>query len=327
MPPRRKLEDTLAALATVRDQPNSAESLAALRAALASRGSFAVAKAAKLAGELELTALGADLVAAFDRLFPEGADADKGCTAKAAIAESLYQLGHDAAGVFLRGIRHVQMEPVYGGHVDTAVDLRSASAFGLVRIGYRDAIVELGDRLADREPPVRISAARALAYRGGHDGVPLLRLRVLAGDEPEVIGECLTALLRLSGLGALPFAARVLASRNDQVAEAAALALGASRLEEAFPDLREWVERVTSPVLRRAGLVAIATLRRDAALDYLFGLVADAPQVTAAQAVEALGLYKGEQTIEIRLREAAAGRRERTIREAVRRTVGDAPHT
>src|SRR6185503_3894903 len=115
----------------------------------------------------------------------------------------------------------------------------------------------------------------------------------------------------LAGAGAVPFAVRFLEHEDDAVAEAAALALGASRLEEAFADLRAWVERVITPVLRRAGLVALATLRRDAALDYLFELAADAPPVTAAQAVEALSLYKGDAAIEQRLRAAVSGRRER----------------
>lgn len=320
MPARRTLEDLLARLAKVRDEPESAQSLDALRAALASRSPAVVAKAARLAGELELAALAADLVAAFERILGRG-PADPGCTAKTAVADALYRLGHDAPGVFLRGIRHVQMEPVFGGRVDTAVDLRGACALGLVRIGYRDSLLELADLLADREPPARISAARALAYRGGDDAVPLLRLRVLAGDEPAVIGECLAALLRLSGRGALPFAAGFLDSGHEEVAEAAALALGASRLEEAFADLRDWAERVARPVLRRAGLVALATLRRDAALEYLFGLVEKAEPATAAQAVEALGMYKGEQAIEDRMRDAAAGRRERPVRDALRRAL------
>ena len=321
---RRTLDDVFANLNKVREAPHSEESLDALRAALGSQSSFAAAKAAKLAGELELGVLGPDLVAAFDRFLAGGID-DPGCAAKAAIAEALYRLGHDGAmGVFLRGMRHVQMEPVFGGRVDTAVDLRGACAFGLVRIGYRDILPELADLLADREPPVRISAARALAYRGGADGVPLLRLRVLAGDQPEVLGECLGALLRLSGGGAVPFAVRFLDDANDEVAEAAALALGASRLEEVFADLREWIERELKPVRRRAGLVALATLRRDAALDYLFGLVEEGPPGTAAQAVEALGVYKGEQALEERLRRAAAGRRERPVKDALRRALGEA---
>jgi hypothetical protein len=141
---RRTLEDVLARLATVREDPESAASLEALRAALAGRSGAAVAKAARLVGELELAVLATDLVTAFERILGGGC-ADPGCTAKTAIADALYRLGHDAAGVFLRGIRHVQMEPVFGGRVDTAVDLRGACALGLVRIGYRDALLELAD--------------------------------------------------------------------------------------------------------------------------------------------------------------------------------------
>jgi HEAT repeat protein len=320
--PRRTLEDVLASLAKARDQPDSPESLAVLRGALTSRNAFAVAKAARLVGELELTALGAELVAAFERIIGDDGD-DPGCTAKAAIADALYRLGHDAAGVFLRGIRHVQMEPVFGGRVDAAIDLRGACALGLVRIGYRNVLLELADLLADREPSARIAAARALAYRGGDDAVPLLRLRVLAGDEPSVVGECLAALLRLSPRHSLPFAASFLDSRNHEVAEAAALALGASRLEDAFPLLRQWVERVASRVLRRAGFVALATLRRDAALDYLFGVVEKAASSTAALAVEALGIYKGELALEDRLRQAAAGREEPALHDALARALGE----
>jgi HEAT repeat protein len=323
VPPRRKLDDVFANLNKVREAPRSAESLSALQAALASPSSFAAAKAAHLAAELELGALGPDLVAAFDRFLAGDAD-DPGCTAKAATAEALYRLGHEgSAGVFLRGIRHVQMEPVFGGRVDTAVDLRGACAFGLVRIGYRDALVELADLLADPEAPVRISAARALAYRGGADGVPLLRLRVLTGDQPEVMGECLQALLRLSGRGALPFASRFLDSPKQEVAEAAALALGASRLEEAFADLREWVDRTLNATLRRAGLLAIASLRRDAGFEYLFGLVEQGPAGPAAQAIEALGMYKDEPALAERLRQAASGREEAAVRKALRRLQPD----
>ena len=51
--------------------------------------------------------------------------------------EALARLGYDDPSVFLRGLRHIQFEPVYGGRVDTAVDLRGASAFGLVESGGR----------------------------------------------------------------------------------------------------------------------------------------------------------------------------------------------
>ena len=86
MAPRRTLDDVFANLARVRESPRSEESLAALRAALASASSFAAAKAARLASELELADLGPDLIAAYDHFGPDGAE-DPGCTAKAAVAE------------------------------------------------------------------------------------------------------------------------------------------------------------------------------------------------------------------------------------------------
>ena len=43
---------------------------------------------------------------------------------KVAIVEALNALGYEHTPTFLQGIRHVQMEPVYGGRVDTAAVLR-----------------------------------------------------------------------------------------------------------------------------------------------------------------------------------------------------------
>jgi hypothetical protein len=109
--------------------------------------------------------------------------------------------------------------------------------------------VDLADLLADPEPPVGISAARAVAahVRGG--GVPLLHLRALAGDpEPRVVSACLLALLRPDAPGEMRFVASFL-ERDAAAAEAAAIALGESRLAEALAVLRAWLDPA-----RRRGL-------------------------------------------------------------------------
>lgn len=240
---RRKLEDVLAALRQVRDDPTSEASLRELRGALADRRSHAVAKAAALIGELEVADLVSEMLAAFDR-FMAVPGADPGCAAKTGIAEALGRLGYDDPKIFLRGVRHVQWEPVYGGHVDTAAGLRGACGRGLVRMGYRDALTELAHLLADPQAPVRAAAARALADRGLDDATPLLRLRVLAGErEPSVLSECFAALLGLSPAKSLPFVSGFLDAADAEMAEAAALALGGARLPEALPILRSWAER------------------------------------------------------------------------------------
>jgi HEAT repeat protein len=255
----RALEDTLERLHESREQPETPESLAELRRVLRGRYSHAAAKAAEIAGEHELHVLVPDLVAAFDRLMDDPLRTDPGCTAKAAIAEALYRMGAHEGGLFLRGVRHMQMEPVYGGRADTAGPLRGACAFGLVRIGYPDALIEVTELLADPEAPVRQMAAQALAYTESAGAVPLLRLKALIGDEePQVLMECLLALLKIAPAPSMEFVERFLNSPTVEIAEAAALALGSSRFVEAVPVLRGWWERVREPALRRAGLLALA---------------------------------------------------------------------
>jgi hypothetical protein len=316
---RRKLEDVFAALAEARKDPTSAASLAELRQALAGKSPHAAAKAAKIAGGSEVTAVVPELLAAFDRFFEE---ADPGCSAKAAIADALYRIGHDDTAPFLRGIGHVQMEPVFGGRVDTAVDLRGSCALGLSRMGHRDALLYLADLLADPLPPARISAARAIAYRGGEDGAPLLRLRALLGDEePAVVSECLGALLRISPRS-VEFVASFLRARGPEVAEAAALALGESRLAAAFEALRGWSRDVAGTPLERAAFLALASLRREEALDLLLGIVREGSLRSAERAVEALGLYRGDDALRSRVEDAVRSRDERVLREAMEEAFG-----
>lgn len=314
----RALEDALAALQALRDDPGSERTLAALRKALGDKSSHVVAKAAQIAGEFEISALTPDLVAAFDRFMAQPPKADPGCRAKAHIADALYQIGYDDERVFLRGIRHVQLEPVYGGKMDTALELRGACALGLVRMSYPEVLTELADLLADPEAAVRSAAARAIAYSENDQGVPLLRLKVLVGDDdPQVISECLTALLRLAPATSVPFVARLLDAERPAIGELAALALGGSRLPDAFGALRQWWERTTHPEVRRTALLAIAMLKYDQAIDFLLSLIADAPGPTARDAIKALGLYRHDDALRRRVCEVAEKREGADLRAAI----------
>jgi hypothetical protein len=114
------LDATLARLRVLRGAPDTDATLVELREILKNKSSHAVAKAAELSGELSLDALEPDLVAAFGRFMEKPEKTDKGCRAKSAIAEALHQLDHDEADIYLCGVRHVQMEPVWGGKADTA---------------------------------------------------------------------------------------------------------------------------------------------------------------------------------------------------------------
>ncbi|WP_204139766.1 HEAT repeat domain-containing protein [Halomicronema sp. CCY15110] len=89
-----------------------------------------------------------------------------------------------------------------------------------------------------------------------------------------------------------------------------ALVLGESRLPEAFPVLRDWWQRTTHQELRQTGLLAIALLRREEAIQWLLQLLAAAPQREAAGALEALGLYQNDPTLWAQVRSRLASRPE-----------------
>jgi len=311
VPRREKLEEILERLRRVAREPAAPGAAETLREALRHRSPHAVARAARVVGERELGGFESDLVAGFERFMAE-AKKDTGCTAKAAIAEALYRLGADTPELFLRGIRHVQYEAVYGGRTDVATDLRGASALGLVRCGYHDSLNELAPLLADSSASVRIAGARAVAYRGGDDGVPLLRLKALLGDaEPQVTTECLAGLMRLAPGASREFVARWLDDSDALRVESAILALGESRTHEGYEALRSWCERneaVPSPT-RRLVCRGLTLLRRDEAFDYLVERLEHGPVGLAQEIIDELSALRADGALRARV-EAALDRRD-----------------
>ncbi len=315
MPKASALESLLSELRALRDEPGSSQVTESLRRALKSRHAQAVATATGIVGARALSALSVDLVAAFDRFLGDAVRADPGCRAKTAIAKSLDHMEYDDEALFLKGLHHRQAEPVWGGTVDTACELRGTCAMALVRMNYADVLLELAELLVDPEPPVRVAAAQAIAYHGGDQGQPLLRLKVLSGDgDPVVIAECFGALLRLGPTQSLPFVARFLDAVDPATVEAAALALGESRLPEAFGILRRWWETSLQVQARRTALLAIAVLRHQESLDFLLNLIRDGPKGAAEDAVRALALYREEEALRARVLASARARRDLDLR-------------
>jgi HEAT repeat protein len=311
----KALEGALEELSAVRGDPTSTGALATLRKVLAGKSSHAAAAAANLAGEFELQALVPDLVAAFDRLLVQPLRSDPGCAGKAAIANALYRIGAAEIGVYLKGIRHLQLEPVWGGKADTATQLRGTCGLALVRVHYPDYLVELAERLADQEAPVRKMAAQALAYSENPAAVPLLRLKALVGDpDPQVLGEILLALLAIAPAASLAFAAGFLDRPEEDVAETAALALGGSRLKEALALLTAWWERTFDPGLRRSALLAIAMLKHDDAIQYLLTHVAESAPLHAREAIRALAVYRHDPRLRAQLETVVARRHDASLR-------------
>lgn len=316
-------EALLGRVRQARAEPGTEGALRSLREALKSRESRAVAKAAAVAAEQDVSVLRPELDAALRRLLDAAYTADPGCAAKAALCEALDRLGHDDRELFRRASRHVQWEPVWGGQVDAATDLRGAAAMALARVDPQGGLLDLARLLADPEPTARMAAARALAYRGGTDSLALLLLRLHARDpQAPVMGACFEAALRLAPAWSVALVASFLDADPAEVAEEAALALAGSRLPEAFPPLREWCGRAVEPARRRTGLRAMAVLRREESLAFLLEQVRDGSGRAAAEAIEALADLRGDERLVARVREAAAAREESGVKKALREAFG-----
>src|ERR1700722_9525737 len=222
----REIEKKLERLSSLREAERG-DAIAALRKALEDRANVVAAKAAKIAGERELHDLIPDLVRAFDRLFEKPVERDPQCWGKNAIAVTLRDLGYQSAAPFLRGLRHIQMEPVWGGREDTAQVLPAACCAALPQcadLTRDDVLRRLVDALADVSDRVRADAARSIEHMGGADCALLLRLKARMGDkEAHVTGQAFESLLRLERDGALSFVAEFLDSAADEVCGEAAL--------------------------------------------------------------------------------------------------------
>jgi len=308
VPGKRKFEEQLAALDALRQAGPEIRN-PALHKALGHRNNFVVAKAANLVREFNLADSLPQLLTAFDRFFDDPVKSDPQCWAKNAISRALATMEYQEAEVFLRGMGHIQMEPVWGGSSDTAGTLRATCVLALVQcrsLTERDLLTHLIELLADKDKSVRAEVVRAIEQIGSPSAVLLLRLRAILGtDEPEVLGACYGAILRIEGVRAIPWVRRFLASADDTAAEAA-LAIAGTHSPEGFEALRECFATANDPWWRSVLLSAIALSRQDAALEFLLELV-KAESLEAEAAIEALLRSRPLQDVTIRLEKLVAG--------------------
>ena len=289
MPGKKNFDAQLAALDSLREQPDNA-SIAPLRAALKHQNNYIVSKAADQVAQRHLEPLLPDLLTAFERFFEEPAKRDPQCWAKNSISRALAALELQDPAPFLRGIRHVQLEPTWGGTSDTAGTLRGICALALVQcrtVPETNLLRHLIDVLVDSDKSARNDAVRALEQLGSPAAALLLRLRAQTGDdEPELLGACYVAVLSIEGTSALPWASRFLATEGAAGGEAA-LAIAATHSLEAFEILRARWENARDPWFRSVLLSAIALTRQGVATEFLLGMIRS-DSLGADLAVEAL---------------------------------------
>lgn len=302
MPTRPSLDDKLATLRKLRGQSLTPEHHAELRKALGDRSNLVVAAAAELAGEHALVELAKDLEAAFARFLANPLKEDKLCRAKIAVVRALDRMEHQRPDVFETAAAHIQLEPVWGGSEDSAVPLRAAALIALARIEGQGSLVRLVDAMTDPARDVRIAAAQAMGYVGTEAAGLLLRLKARLGDrEPDVLSECLSGLLTVNPRENLAIVAGFLDPEDPARCEAAALALGKSRLPDALDPLKACWPRCFEKGLRQRILLAIAMMRLPAAIDHLVETVTSDSEPDAAAALSALKIHNYDPRLRDRL--------------------------
>jgi len=172
------------------------------------------------------------------------------------------------------------------------------------------ALVEAAKLLADPERAPRIAAMRALVASGNRETAePLLRLRLeIREDDPEALSECMAGLLEINPSDNLEVIAAKMDSSDVGTAEAAALALGSSRVAGAFERLAHRAEKAITSSARGTLMLAIAMLRTDTAWQYLIERIMEGAPGEALAAVDALATFKEQPGLRERVEAAVLDR-------------------
>ena len=290
---RKGLEQKIEALAALRKTADAQSAEAPLRKALADSNGFYVSKAAALVEHFGRQSLALDLAAAFDRFLDrDPVKSDPQCWGKNALIAALHTLGVRSAAPYLRGLRHVQLEPVWGGQADSAGALRGKCALALVdsELTAYQILTALTGLLVDPDKQARLDAVRAVARVAQPESALLLRLKTLTGDEhPDVMRECLLSLMTLAPAASIELVPRYLSPENELLCGDAAEALSLARHPEALEALLAFLRQRIPMTVRRSALLTLAASPLPEAGEYLLTVIAKEPTEAAEAAITALG--------------------------------------
>lgn len=242
-----------------------------------------------------------EMVERFQYLSEDSIRRDPGCHIRAHLAFAFGRLEYGpAAGALRVGLRTVQVEPVGGKPFDTGAHLRANCALALAQIRAPDALRDIALLLFDIGTPSfsdlkynavepRKAAAQALArLRDQAALVPLaIRLTHPMGESPEVLQECMQAIVALEDPRAVELLEPYLAHADEHLAAFAALMIAQTRAPQAPALLQGVIERLSGDPLQ-AAVLALSVLRTQEADDALNGLLHHSRQAVRRAATEVL---------------------------------------
>jgi hypothetical protein len=310
-PKRDRIKERIKQLHLKCSSSDPVEVQAAVIEALNDRHCLVVKEAAEFCEERLIYDVEASLLKAYQRFLKNPVKNDPNCTAKEAIVRTLVAFDSQEIDFFIAGLGFHQYEPVWGGTEDTATDVRVSSAIGLVNTAYPRALIELVTLLYDHNSHARKGAVRAIAFTQPLAAEAVLRAKALAGDpEPDVVGETLSALLQVSPHESQDFVASFLTSRSDPgLRQSVALAIGASRLDEALDILRScWNDKPLKQESDFCLLLGAILHRSEKAFAWLLDVVVGGDPSSARFVVEELAIYRTDKNLGRKLEVALAER-------------------
>lgn len=306
----RKTEDRIAAVKKIA-RSDGPQKQALLLVALADASPYVAALAAEALGEgVDDDALSV-LLERFEFLSADGLKRDPGCLKRDpgcliranlafAFGRLEYHLAFDA---LRRGIRVVQIEAVGGVPTDTAGALRGNCALALGALRDPSSVRDIALLLFDRgdaarrgfpsDPRTNVeprkAAARALALLGSVQGRLPLTLRLVhpENEVPEVLQECMRALVELEDPQAIEVLRPYLESRDEPLAAYTALMIAQTRAPEAAALLGGAIGRLHGDPLR-ATVLALSTLRTPDSEEMLRALAKSERESVRLAAIETL---------------------------------------
>ena len=278
------------------------ERQALLLEALSDKSHYVSALAAEALGEHADDKAALAMTERFAYLSEDGPGRDPGCHVRANLAFALGRLDFRPASDVLRvGIRTTQIEAVGGVPFDTGAHLRANCALALAQIRDPDCVRDIALLLFDRsgfarlgaDPTVKMeprkAAARALSLTGSLAARLPLTLRLVhpENEAPEVLQECMQALVELEDPHALEVLEPYLKHDDARLAAYAALMIAQTQAPEAAALLGTAIARLSGDPLR-ATVLALSTLRTPEAYDALLALTRSDREAIRLAAVDAL---------------------------------------
>lgn len=272
---------------------------------LKDRSHYVGALAAEALAECADIRLLPQLIALFDWFAEDGLGRDTGCHIRSHLAGMFGRMEAQSAVDTLRAaIKTRQMEAVGGLPTDTAVHLRANCALALAQLRPPDALRDIALLLFDEGKGAitaashakyvtiecRKAAAQALAHLANPQGiVPLaIKLTYDADEAPEVLQECLQAVVDLEDERGMELLTPYLSHSDSHLAAFACLMVARARDPQAPFLIRRAIAGLSGDPLE-AAILALSTLRTEDAQQVLKELaVSDRKDVR--RMVEKLGV-------------------------------------